>query len=503
MLKSALRKNMALLISVLSWLSMAAWAVESVAVEPHVHRAQYRGWDTQCLSNGLIEVHVVPEIGGRIVQFKMGDKAFLWVNPDLAGKLSPASGVSPDGEWLNYGGDKLWPAPQGWDNDNQWPGPPDAVLDGQPYTFEVLPARPGEAAVRLTSRPDPRSGIQFSRVIRIFANTTRVAFEASMKNIDTRPRRWGIWAHTQLDATGPDGRCPNRLMKAWCPVNPKSRFAPGYQVIFGSSDNPSFHTDWRRGLVAVNYRYQVGKIAVDSHAGWSATVDGVNGAAFVQGFTFEPDRPYPDHASVEFWHNGSGKIHAYNRDMQFPDDPTKNPYVFESELLSPYCELQPGDTYTWRYDWHTAHIGGDYPVVDCTEAGVVAESLQVEATADRTRFRVSGRFGVFVPGKATLRFLNAKGTDLKTVDLEQQATPLAPLVVNRVVQVPDQAKTVELVLVNPTDRSTARLGRADLPAETIPGKWPREKAWDWYQTQPWLVGCNFLPSTVVNDVEMW
>lgn len=36
-----------------------------------------------------------------------------------------------------------------------------------------------------------------------------------------------------------------------------------------------------------------------------------------------------------------------------------------------------------------------------------------------------------------------------------------------------------------------------------PGQWPAEKAAEWSKTQPWLVGCNFLPSTAVNDVEMW
>lgn len=34
-------------------------------------------------------------------------------------------------------------------------------------------------------------------------------------------------------------------------------------------------------------------------------------------------------------------------------------------------------------------------------------------------------------------------------------------------------------------------------------RWSAEKAWDWYKKQPWLVGFNFLPSTAVNDVEMW
>ena len=36
-----------------------------------------------------------------------------------------------------------------------------------------------------------------------------------------------------------------------------------------------------------------------------------------------------------------------------------------------------------------------------------------------------------------------------------------------------------------------------------PDRWPVEKAVAWYAAQPWLVGCNFLPGTAVNDVEMW
>ncbi|MHC1766966.1 MAG: alpha/beta hydrolase fold domain-containing protein [Verrucomicrobiia bacterium] len=35
------------------------------------------------------------------------------------------------------------------------------------------------------------------------------------------------------------------------------------------------------------------------------------------------------------------------------------------------------------------------------------------------------------------------------------------------------------------------------------GQWSRERAWEWSRSQPWLVGCNYVPSTAVNDVEMW
>jgi hypothetical protein len=40
-------------------------------------------------------------------------------------------------------------------------------------------------------------------------------------------------------------------------------------------------------------------------------------------------------------------------------------------------------------------------------------------------------------------------------------------------------------------------------AEVVPGRWSQKKATDWYDAQPWLVGCNFVPSTAVNQLEMW
>lgn len=33
--------------------------------------------------------------------------------------------------------------------------------------------------------------------------------------------------------------------------------------------------------------------------------------------------------------------------------------------------------------------------------------------------------------------------------------------------------------------------------------WSKQKANIWYSEQPWLVGCNFQPSTAINQIEMW
>lgn len=42
-----------------------------------------------------------------------------------------------------------------------------------------------------------------------------------------------------------------------------------------------------------------------------------------------------------------------------------------------------------------------------------------------------------------------------------------------------------------------------LLANTQSNIWSAQKANEWYKQQRWLVGCNFLPSTAINQLEMW
>ncbi len=44
------------------------------------------------------------------------------------------------------------------------------------------------------------------------------------------------------------------------------------------------------------------------------------------------------------------------------------------------------------------------------------------------------------------------------------------------------------------------------PSQTGPaarGRWSKEKANAWYAERPWLVGCNYIPHTAINQLEMW
>jgi len=424
--------------------------------------SSYRGWNTIELDNGLIEVQVAPDIGGRIIQITLGKSEYFWVNDQLAGTLPPPTGVGPNGEWLNYGGDKLWPAPQGWDRDDQWHGPPDPVLDGSPHAGAVLVGEGSPVSVQLTSQKDKRSGVQFSRVIKMFDGSSRVGIDSTMRNIDTKPRRWGIWEVTQHNAANPQGAGHNEKMWAYCPINPKSIYARGYNVMFGLVNNPEFKPDYDSGILRVHYERMVGKIGMDSSAGWLAVVNGTVGNVFVERFSYYPDTEYPDGASVEIWTHGPGRWVQSGEVYEMNDDPIECPYFMESEVLSPFADLQPGETYSFHLDLYAATIGGNYPVLDCTNVGVTCEQFAAKVLGDK--LNLTGRFGVFCTGKAGVVLLDAAGSEVANAELDTVLTPAQPCVVSSDVEVnvPAEAATVCLVVIDATGKQLGELARAQI-----------------------------------------
>ena len=40
-------------------------------------------------------------------------------------------------------------------------------------------------------------------------------------------------------------------------------------------------------------------------------------------------------------------------------------------------------------------------------------------------------------------------------------------------------------------------------AEPRTGPWTKEKAWEWYNAQPWIRGCNYMPASAANRYDMW
>lgn len=78
------------------------------------------------LGNGTLRLGFVPRLGGRLLSLVFDGRELLWRNASLLDDaLRPVGGhvLAPNsgrmGDWVNYGGDKTWPAPQRWDGPGQ------------------------------------------------------------------------------------------------------------------------------------------------------------------------------------------------------------------------------------------------------------------------------------------------------------------------------------------------------------------------------------------------
>ncbi len=408
-----------------------------------VRRDTFRGWRACFLENAFVRLVAVPDIGGRIMAYDLGPYPYLFVDPDLAGKLFTPEENQGDGTlaaWKNYGGDKTWPAPQGWDNDQQWHGPPDPVLDTGRYTLDMLAAQDDRALIAMTSPPDPRTGVQITRQFTLYPQSSRVRADLSFTNTTGRPIRWSIWDVVQLRAERQleDGQLayePACIVTT--PLNPDSKFPRGFRVMFGEEDNPQWQVDAQQGLFKAPYRWQIGKVGLDSVAGWIAFANATAGYAFAERFTVVPGAEYPDDgATVEIWTIGAGEVGNLN----YEDSAI---YLMETEVLGPLKNIPPGEKTAFTIEWGACRCPG--PVIDVTEAGCLAAPLALEQLPDRySRITASG--GVFDAGTLQLAWRDAQRAVI-TIQSLGPVDPLTTLYLDRIVKVPPQAAQLTLHVV--------------------------------------------------------
>ncbi len=423
-----------------------------------VEKTRYKGWDVFRLSNGLISLLVAPDIGGRAIQLQLGDEEFFFVNADLAGKVLPPEQNDGKSGWANYGGDKVWPAPEGWISDSEWPSIPYYVLDGSKFKSEVINETPLEVALRVTSPPDPRTGVQFARTFHVYAGTTRIKVDQVMRNISRRQIRWGIWHLVQHDAADArDPSKPNPELYMYVPLNLRTIFPEGYYKVYGDARHPSYEVVDGGRMLRIHYLYRVGKVGADSDRGWIAVVNGQKNLCFVENFKYFPSTEYPDNASVESWNDGPGTISRGPYDQTLPDDPKKTPYFLESEVLSPFATLSPGEEYVFRVYWSPTRLPN--PILEAVWAGAISERFSVKVDGAQVTFR--GVFGVFTPGTVEAVFYSKLGEELAHTIL-QAVDPREVLRLERTVPLPPEAFRVSLLVRDADGENRGFLGNVIL-----------------------------------------
>jgi hypothetical protein len=156
-----------------------------------INRVDYHGWrDCYVMTNGIVEAVVVPAIG-RVMQFRFvgQDGGVFWENRELDGMRAQSGS-----EWMNFGGDKAWPAPQeDWQRVAGRSWPPPAMFDSVSMT-----ARIQEHELILSSPVDRSYGVQVLRHIAMRSGASVMSVTTRYCKVSGPAVDVGVWVVTQL-----------------------------------------------------------------------------------------------------------------------------------------------------------------------------------------------------------------------------------------------------------------------------------------------------------------
>lgn len=375
-------------------------AVQKVALP----QEGFCGWKSLTLENAYTRLDVVPELGGKIMGFELRGTQILWHDTEKEGYVEKDQGYGFGQKFFNPGGAKVWPAPQGWSGKNEWPGPPDNVLDGSPYEGALA-----DSVIRVTGPKDDgegRTGLQYTHTYSLVPYSSVAKLNLSMTNVVNRPVTWGLWHLATVPV--------DRNFTVYVPVNKGD-----WHVLFGEKNNPQW-LEVENGLFRVKYDKKVGKVGMKVREGWAAWHDEDSDVVFVMFFPVKKGAKYPDNGSnFEIWTSGAGSIKINGQDVASEYSP--DTALMELEVMGPLTPLNPGESTTLDVAWAACRCSGVKRVVP---GGVVVEEMKLEGDT------VTGKFGVFYGGRLQAVYLdrNKKQVGINNVG---EVSPLTEIIISR------------------------------------------------------------------------
>ena len=292
----------------------AAWSQVSVK------KIDYEGWkDCWEVRNPVVRLVVVPQIGGRIMEYSLRGENALWQNKDELGKVT---GDDAGKVWRNYGGYKAWNAPESrWLQAN-----PDCTYDSLPAQVAPLPDGHG---LRVISTPIPHLGYQFTRDIILADTTSRVRLIEKMRNISDHEISWSIWDVTQVK------------VPCWIafPLSNNSAFPLGCNILTpkgGQLKQMARHNN----IGVLKYDNMTENWTTDAMAGWMAYIRGQ--LAYTKHWaTRRVGTKYPDGGSdAAFYTCSKAQFGGYA----------------EMEVMGPIVTLKPGEQTDLIEDWFLSRL---------------------------------------------------------------------------------------------------------------------------------------------------
>ena len=157
------------------------------------------------LSNGKIEIGILPAVGGRIVRASLVGKENILNSDSSQWNESPEKRptLNPKAPFKAYNGSITWLSPQSqwWTNQdllpdlkkNHSPWPPDPYLTMARYL--ITNQQPNQ--ITLVSPESPYSKVQFTKTYRI--NDNSVTLTTVARNISKDTVSWGLWHNTRMN----------------------------------------------------------------------------------------------------------------------------------------------------------------------------------------------------------------------------------------------------------------------------------------------------------------
>lgn len=305
-------------------------AVQTAWADVSIERINYKGWaGSYRLTNGVVEVVVVPSVGGRIMRYAfVGGPNALWENPAVAGKPIRF------GEWPNTGGEKVWLWSQDdWDKIIGRSFPPPTAADQAPHQAEIV----GRDTLRLTSSVVVPWGLRIVRDIRLSAKGTEVftsnRFVQAHESAITQEYPVALWTVMQVPATS----------LVFARLKPEAAQLENSIKPMGKA-NFTFTRPQESILQAAREPRMTGKFGTDA----DLLAGVVNGSTLVS-VRFATGAAPADNTGAAYQPGERAQVYAH------PDDPEAlkkgfTPYV-ELELTSPRKALKPGETLTMNHVW--------------------------------------------------------------------------------------------------------------------------------------------------------
>ncbi|MGE5198588.1 MAG: hypothetical protein ACM3H9_03025 [Rhodospirillaceae bacterium] len=276
-----------------------------------IEKTAFQGWpNCYRVSNGTVEFISTTDVGPRIISFGfVGGANLFFVREDFAGQTGGA-------EWKNYGGHRLWHAPE------------DKVRTYEPDNGPIE-AKVVANGLVLTMPPEPLSRIQKAIEITLDPVTSEVTVVHRLRNMGAWAVELAPWAISVMAPGGfaiaplptafhPDRLLPNRALTLWPYTDMRDdRWLWGTDYILLRQ---------RSGASPERERTKVG---INANLGWAAYY--LKPYLFIKRFTPVEGARYPDY-------NSSLEVFSNNR-------------MLELETLAPLATLQPGATVTHVERW--------------------------------------------------------------------------------------------------------------------------------------------------------